>query len=121
MSPRDIGHRFVALAALDVRTVEAVDIMGSPIGGASTLNVRVPLSEWLGVVDYLTGRDRNRPCTGRARLSHDCVWSCIDMEDGYILSAFWPLSRLHEAEHMLRLLGVAEVDAWMTLAQAGEA
>jgi hypothetical protein len=43
------------------------------------------------------------------------------MEDGYILSAFWPLSRLHEAEHMLRLLGVAEVDAWMTLAQAGEA
>jgi len=121
VSPRDIGYRLTALAALDVTTVEGVDIMGSPIGGASTLNVRVPLSEWLEVVDYLTGRDRHRPCTGRARLSHDCVWSCIDMEDGYILSAFWPLSRLHEAEHMLRLLGVAEVDAWLSLAQAGEA
>lgn len=121
MSPLDIGHRFAALAALGVSTVEAVDIMGSPTGGEATLNVRVPLSEWLEVVEYLTGRYRPRPCTGRARLSHDSVWSCIDMEDGYILSAFWPLSRLHEAEHMLRLLGVAEVDAWMALAQAGEA
>ena len=74
MSPRDIGYRLTALAALDVTTVEGVDIMGSPIGGECTLNVRVPLSEWLEVVDYLTGRDRHRPCTGRARLSHDCVW-----------------------------------------------
>jgi len=119
VSPRDIGYRLTALAALNVTTVEAVDIMGSPTDGECTLNVRVPLSDWLVVAGWLTSLAQAR--TGRARLSGDSVWSCIDMQDGYILSAFWPLSRLHEAEHMLRLLGVAEVDAWLSLAQAGEA
>jgi len=120
VNPRSIGYRFTALAALGVSTVEDVSIMPSPVGPV-TLNVRVPLVEWLGVVDYLTDLDRGEVPTGCARLSHDHVWCSVDLEEGAILSSYWPLSQLGEAEGVLRLLGVTEVDEWMTLAQAGEA
>lgn len=116
MNPRSIGYRFTALAALGVSTVEDVSIMPSPVGPA-TLNVRVPLLEWLGVVDYLTDLDRGEVPTGCARLSHDHVWCSVDLEEGAILSSYWPLSQLGEAEGVLRLLGVTEVDAWLALAE----
>ncbi len=119
MNPRAIGYRFTALAALGVSTVEDVSIM--PSVGPVTLNVRVPLLEWLGVVRHLTDLDRGEVPTGCARLSYDHVWCSVDLEEGAMLSSYWPLSQLGEAEGVLRLLGVTEVDEWMTLAQAGEA
>jgi hypothetical protein len=33
------------------------------------------------------------------------------------VSSYWPLSQLGEAEGVLRLLGVTEVDAWLALAE----
>ena len=116
MNPRAIGYRFTALAALGVSTVEDVSIMPSPVG-PPTLNVRVPLLEWLGVVRHLTDLNRGEVPTGCARLSHDHVWCSVDIEEGAILSSYWPLSQLGEAEGVLRLLGVTEVDAWLALAE----
>lgn len=116
MNPRSIGYRFTALAALGVSTVEDVSIMPSPVR-PSTLNVRVPLVEWLGVVRHLTDLDRGEVPMGCARLSHDHVWCSVDLEEGAMLSSYWPLSQLGEAEGVLRLLGVTEVDAWLALAE----
>ena len=116
MNPRAIGYRFTALAALGVSTVADVSITPSPVGPV-TWNVRVPLVEWLGVVRHLTDLDRGEVPTGCARLSHDHVWCSVDLEEGAILSSYWPLSQLGEAEGVLRLLGVTEVDAWLALAE----
>ncbi len=117
MNPRAIGYRFTALAALGVSTVEDVSIMPSPMR-PSTLNVRVPLVEWLGVVRHLVSYGHlDDGATGCARLSHDHVWCSVDLEEGAILSSYWPLSQLGEAAEVLRLLGVTEVDAWLALAE----
>lgn len=127
MNPRSIGYRFTALAALGVSTVEDVSIMPSPVR-PSTLNVRVPLLEWLGVVSHLTDLDRGEVPTGCARLSYDHVWCSVDLptwwpgravsDEGATLSSYWPLSQLGEAAEALRLLGVTEVDAWLAIAKA---